>query len=60
MADEIEKPEIEEILMTILHQTMRNYDVMIHLLKHFDKEAADMIVDKHEKMEVWGPPPFYT
>lgn len=55
-----DKPDVEEILMTLLHQTIRNYDVMIHLLKHFDEEAAGMLVSKHENMEVWGPPPFYT
>lgn len=57
---EPDKPDVEEILMTLLHQTIRNYDVMMHLLKHFDEKTAEMILTKHENMEVWGPPPFYT
>lgn len=55
---EDEKPSIEEILMLLLHQTMRNYDILVHLLKHFEPEEASLLVESHEKMELWGPPPF--
>ena len=60
MTDAEENPSSEEILMTLLHQTMRNYDVMVHILKHFDEEAAKLIVSQHEKMTIWGPPPFFV
>lgn len=55
---EEEKPSVEEILMLLLHQSMRNYDLLAHILQHFDKEAAMKIIDQHEKMQTWGPPPF--
>lgn len=55
-----EKPDTEEILMLLLHQSMRNYDLLAHLLKHFDPKSADMIIEWHEDMKTWGPPPYYT
>lgn len=57
---ETDKPDVEEILMLLLHQSMRNYDVLSHLLKHFDPEAAGLVLDAHENMKTWGPPPYYT
>ena len=52
------KPDPEELLTLLLIQEMRNYDVMIHLLMHFDEEVASQLVEKHEKLEQWGPLPF--
>lgn len=52
------KPDPEELLTLLLIQEMRNYDVMIHLLMHFDEEVAKQLVEKHEKLEQWGPLPF--
>jgi hypothetical protein len=53
-----ERPDPEEILTLLLIQSMRNYDILMHLLKHFDTESARGLVEAHEKMELWGPPPF--
>lgn len=55
---EDEEPSVQEILMLLLHQSMRNYDVLMHLFKHFEPEEASLLVERHEKMELWGPPPF--
>lgn len=52
------KPDPEELLTLLLIQSMRNYDIMIHLLKHFDKETAAQLVARHERLEQWGPLPF--
>jgi len=52
------KPDPEELLTLLLIQSMRNYDILIHLLKHFDEETAAQLLEKHEKLEQWGPLPF--
>lgn len=53
-----QKPDPEELLTLLLIQQMRNYDVLIHLLLHFDEEAAKQLLTMHEKLEQWGPLPF--
>jgi hypothetical protein len=58
MNESIEKPDPEELLTLLLIQSMRNYDVLIHLLKHFDEETAKQLVEMHENLEQWGPLPF--
>lgn len=44
--------EIEMLTVTLL---MRNYDVMITLLEHFDKEAAEQLWAKHNEGEHFNP-----
>lgn len=51
-------PDPEELMTLLLIQMMRNYDVLMHLLKHFDQESAQELLEKHEKLEQWGPLPF--
>lgn len=55
---EEDTPSVEELLSLILIQQMRNYDVMIHLLKHFDEESAVTLHEMHSNLETWGPFPF--
>jgi len=55
---EEEKPSVEELLSALLIQSMRNYDVLIHILAHFDEEGAGQIYDLHKKLELYGPMPF--
>lgn len=51
-------PSVEELLSALLIQEIRNYDVMIHLLAHFDEEGAKKILDLHEGLNLYGPLPF--
>lgn len=55
---EEEKPSVEELLSALLIQTMRNYDVLIHLFAHFDQESAGKLCDMHENFGLYGPMPF--
>lgn len=55
---EEERPSIEELLSAVLIQQMRSYDVMIHLLAHFDEESAKELYDLHEGFGLYGPMPF--
>lgn len=43
-----------------LMQSFKIYDVLLVLLRHFDKEAADVVVDKHTNFTYIGPLPFTT
>jgi hypothetical protein len=52
------KPDPEELLTLLLIQQMRNYDVLMHLLLHFDEEGARQLLAMHENLEQWGPLPF--
>lgn len=56
--EDAEKPSIEELLSALLIQSMRNYDLLIHLLALKDKEGADKLYDLHEKFGLYGPMPF--
>lgn len=55
-------PKPEEFLALILHQEMRNYDVLMHILRVLDssesKHISNSLKEIHENMEIWGPPPF--
>lgn len=53
-----DKPSVEELLSALLIQTMRNYDLLIHLLAHFDEEGAGKIYDLHKGFGLYGPMPF--
>lgn len=57
-------PSAEELLALILHQEMRNYDILMHILRVLDtshnKEISATLKETHEKMETWGPPPFFV
>jgi len=53
-----QKPDPEELLTLLLIQQMRNYDVLMHLLLHFDEEAAKQLLELHENLGQWGPLPF--
>lgn len=53
-----QKPDPEELLTLLLIQQMRNYDVLMQLLFHFDEESAKQLLQMHEKLEQWGPLPF--
>lgn len=55
---EVEKPSLEELLSALLIQTMRNYDVLLHLLAHYDEEGAGKIYDLHKQFGLYGPMPF--
>ncbi len=55
---EEEKPSIEELLSALLIQSMRNYDVLIHILAHYDEPAAGKIYDLHKEFGLYGPMPF--
>lgn len=56
--EETDKPSIEELLSALLIQSIRNYDVLIHLLALKDKEGADGIYDLHKEFKLYGPMPF--
>ncbi len=55
---EEQKPDQEELLTLLLIQQMRNYDVLMHLLLHFNEETAKQLLTMHENLEQWGPLPF--
>lgn len=47
--------ETELVIVALL---MRNYDISMALLSHFDKETADRIYDAHENGGTFNPPIF--
>lgn len=51
-------PSVEELLSANLVQQLRIYDVLIHILAHFNEEAADKIMTLHENAGLYGPMPF--
>lgn len=53
-----EVPSLEELLSALLIQQMRNYDLLIHILAHFDEEGAGKIYDLHKGFGLYGPMPF--
>ena len=53
-----QKPDPEELLTLLLIQQMRNYDILMHILLHFDEEGARTLLEIHENLEQWGPLPF--
>jgi len=57
-SEDPEVPSIEELLSANLMQQMRTYDVLVHILAHFDEESADKVVSLHEGFGLFGPMPF--
>lgn len=55
---EEEKPSVEELLSVSLIQQIRNYDLLMHILAHFDEETASSLYDLHESGGLYGPMPF--
>jgi len=56
--EDVEVPDLNEMATLLLIQSMRNYDVMMHLLKHFDEETAIELSKLHESHQLWGPLPY--
>jgi len=56
--EDTEVPDTNEMLTLLLIQSMRNYDVMMHLLRHFDEETAVELGTRHEKHELLCPLPY--
>lgn len=58
------KPNTDELLTLLLVQTMRMYDVLMHMLdimSEKDEERAAItqeLLELHEKLGHWGPLPF--
>jgi hypothetical protein len=46
---------MEEIALAQLTLLMRNYDLMMALLNHFDKDTADAIYEAHENGQTFNP-----
>lgn len=55
---EEEKPSLEELLSALLIQTMRSYDILIHILAQHDEEGAGKLYDLHKQFGLYGPMPF--
>lgn len=55
---EEDKPSIEELLSALLVQSIRNYDIMMHLLVHFDESTASRLDKIHRHNGIWGSLPF--
>jgi len=53
-----EVPDTNQMLYLLLIQSMRNYDVMMHILAHFDEEVATELGTRHENHEVLCPLPY--
>lgn len=53
-----DKPSIEELLSLLIIQEIRNYDVLMHILNHHDRELSIQLRDLHERGELWGSMPF--